>query len=193
MSKNYLVRKYENNEKCNYGPLVYSVVGQVINRKTHEIELFILKCYPESKKKINSIELSFEILNPTTNKLTGYVTMSEIFYKHVYIKEQKIANAMIFHELGHFINRDVEKKGYSNENRRKALLDFKVLPEELKADEFAALELGYDAIIDGLKFMRGFRNSCINDRNYELAIREYDLRIEELNKQLMLKQQFIRG
>lgn len=183
MSKNYIFRKYENNNKTIDGPYVQALVGEIIDRKTNKVVLIILRCFPESMVPVQTCSLMNEYFDKETNQHFGIVLINDRFYKEVYLKEPAITRAIIYHELGHFIHGDLKRMTiFYSEKRKKAISESKVTAEELKADYFASKEVGVRQVIKSLEFQKSFRNSCINDKNYNLAIKEFDLRIAELKK-----------
>ena len=64
----------------------------------------------------------------------------------------------LFHELGHYVNRDLEDKAlYSSEyedERSASILNGKANERELAADRFAAMILGNDIVVKGLEALK---------------------------------------
>lgn len=106
-------------------------------------------------------------------------------FKHGYV----FAGAMM-HELGHFLNGDHklhEIPGYNEKKMRIWHIEHGIVePKELKADSFAADNLGSSMVINALRYMRDARIK--NGREgTDLAVKEFNLRIVELRKNLKTK------
>ena len=180
MKDNYVLRKIVDGKTCEHQGKMFKVVGKVIKKETNKVVLEIWS----SNNCTRACELYYlEASRGERYGKFGIVIISNDFYNIVFLKKIKIAKACIFHELGHYLNGDLNLDMVNMNNERiKLLKDFKLLLSEEKADYFAASELGVQNVIDALIYMKKNRNACIGDKNYELAIREYDLRIQTLKK-----------
>lgn len=183
MSKNYILRKFDTEEKISGGGLVFSIVGEILSRNDKNIFLHILRCFPESTVPLQTCQL-MKIKNPDDPYDNfGFIQINDWFYKEVYLKDYSLTNGMIFHELGHYLNGDLNLDMKKLRLERKiALLNDTILENEANADYFAAQEVGLKCVIDSIQFMKNKRNACIRDANYHLAIKEFDLRISALQK-----------
>ena len=88
----------------------------------------------------------------------------------------------LMHELGHFINKDYENVNAFEKTIRVLCVENNLVdPKELKADRFAADQIGYKTMINALQLMKKER---IRDgrAGTELAVKEFDLRIKALKE-----------
>lgn len=93
----------------------------------------------------------------------------------------KLLQGVLLHELGHFLNGDLNCMSSNNylTNRNDDLELGVVQLQELKADEFAASEIGYKYMIDVLNISIFIRRKR-NDEAMRLAIMEFEIRKEYL-------------
>lgn len=90
------------------------------------------------------------------------------------------AKTIIFHEIGHFVNKDLSNlsKRYEEERIKKAEKD-DVLEMEIKADIFACSILGKENVISGLNELKKDIESNVEIDN--LAVNEISNRIKKIN------------
>lgn len=112
------------------------------------------------------------------------VEFDDIYLDH--FKRPYVFAGAVMHELGHLINGDSEKlrRNPDISEKRKRIWYIEngmVDPKEIKADNFAADQLGTSMVINALKYMREARIK--NGREgTDLAVKEFDARIRLLRQ-----------
>lgn len=101
-------------------------------------------------------------------------------YKNLLYNKYKIFCAIALHELGHYLNGDLnENNGMDtaqiSQERLNCILNNKVLPMELNADKFAVNEIGKSTMNSSIDYLIKLRKER-NDPGMQLAIKEFELR-----------------
>ena len=111
-----------------------------------------------------------------------FICISKYFIDNWYCLYNKLQFKLLvccmLHELGHFMNGDLEKDvdvNQYNKERMRCLILGTVTSEEYKADKFAADEMGQDLMISSLDKMIRIRKKR-NDKGMNSAIKEVELR-----------------
>lgn len=110
-----------------------------------------------------------------------------IYLSNAYIKlllEKEYALAGIWHEIGHIhhehLNLDITQEEISR-GRYQAIENNQVYFQEREADAFATKIVGKNRMIQFLQFCKNNRLKY-NDANSGLAIKEFDLRINQIKR-----------
>ena len=137
-------------------------------------------------RPIEDLEYEFMCLSRNNGDGSAAVWMeTEAFYG---IKRgNKLARMALFHELGHYyyrhLNRSAEEKEAYDRARVAAVEMGQVIQEELDADQFAVDYLGKDCVIAGLLELKteiSNRIDELNDEDTVAALKELDYRIMKL-------------
>lgn len=134
---------------------------------------FVLGEFQNNGKKLLEI-IYMKDLYERINKHCAAVTrpsgidifVSESFLDK-YINKPDIFKSLMFHELGHFVNGDLNEENLKNINNRNNYIETGIVCEmEVKADAFACKHVGKDAYIFALQ------NLIIDriNRNDEIAV-----------------------
>lgn len=110
----------------------------------------------------------------------------DIFISPLFMEQYKnktdLFAALMFHELGHYVNGDLSDENFKNLDKRNDFINTgKVSDMEIKADAFAAAYVGKALMIQALNNVINERK-IRNDEYADLAIRELKERIRILNK-----------
>ena len=123
----------------------------------------------------------------TTTKNENYTPVIYVSDRYVSLLSQKeYASTGLWHELGHIhcghCDLDMEPKE-QRRGRYEALLSGGVYYQEIEADSFATRAVGKNRMIQFLQFCKANRTiSKATDRNYQLAVKEFDKRISLVKK-----------
>ena len=116
---------------------------------------------------INKEHQSFCLTNKTfmvgENKKAGLALIDDLVFFLDYVITKR-GPTMLMHELGHYLNCDLDNcdLDYSKE-RRLMLKEGVVMENEYKADEFAIKECGLEAFLDSLDWMESVRKHVFCD------------------------------
>lgn len=123
----------------------------------------------------------------TSTKNENYTPVIYATDKYVkLLSEKEYASSGLWHEIGHLhyghhdldIDPEVMRRG-----RYEALSTGGVYYQEMEADSFATRSVGKNRMIQFLQFCKANRiKNRNNDGNYQLAVREFDSRINIIKK-----------
>lgn len=176
---NCITENYEILINPKFNPLKESAeFGQIYDVKKEKVVL-IAQYDPNLYRKIG-----YHFCAEGGVKGCGLVLMDTLYLKYFMDYPMSFSFVML-HELGHFINGDMENNSNSDSDIKKTRIDLasrgEVDPMELKADMFAAEEVGPHTAIKSLEYLREQRRNS-NRLGNELAVKEFDNRIKAIKK-----------
>ena len=155
-------------------PLKGGLAGMVSSSIFNENIAIIVDETPEEHR-----DYDFACLACGENGAAPRVMMNrEIYYD---IKRGKqYARMILFHELGHYYNKDLSVHKQERDAEREELVaEGIVSTEETKADAFASKHLGVDTVIEGLKQLQ-ILVSNLYEGDANIVHKELDLRIKQI-------------
>ena len=189
MGKYYTLKKYlrgKPKERTFYlGERKYLMVGEMTVDRTGEKVLEVLRCLPESKQPDFSCKLKFCGERTCAWQYYGVVVISDEFYEKYYSNSKFDIEPILLHELWHFLkgelsNYEENTPEILKERRMTAVNNNVVYEPDRKADFFVARVVGVDRMISAINFMKENYKHSEEDIDFELALKEFDLRIEAL-------------
>ncbi len=96
------------------------------------------------------------------------------------LRNNAVFAGVLMHELGHFINKDTDAVSPLEKKVRVWYVEHNLVdPKEIKADRFAADQIGVSTMVSALKYLKQQR---LKDGRpgTNLAVTEFDLRIKAL-------------
>ena len=175
MKGNIITEKYEILKNPDFKPVAYADYGQIFDKEKNEVVLwayYVPDCFVKNGFHCSALA-------------TGLHDCCDVFFDGLYLRyfrdKSYLFAPLMMHELGHFINGDTS----NTETPLLARTDFVSLgmvdPREVKADKFAAENIGVEIMIKALKYIKGKRASS-NRKGNELATKELENRIRILRE-----------
>ena len=100
-------------------------------------------------------------------------------HRNCIFEKPEVFLCLVLHEYGHYLNGDLDATNRTNqeiqEERMRCIIEGRVMDEEKKADEFAALHVGKSTFMSTMNYLIRKRRERA-DRDMQLAIREFELR-----------------
>ena len=176
-AKDYAIYRTYEGETYNDSEIIE--IGKIISIKTKEIVAYILY---DKTSNVRGVYGMCASLKKVDGKETGIIVLDDRYREYFYKNENKIVPLM-FHELGHIINKDSKGdfEGSILHMRNEAVKNGKVLDMELNADKFAVEQLGKSAVINALDFLISERKKR-NDLGMESAIKEFEMRKKAIKR-----------
>ena len=177
-----MVRKNENWEMALF-PQVSLARNQLLGKTKYE---------DENEKIIIDILWDNEFVIKERSTLLVTSTKNENYIPIIYatdkyvnlLSEKEYASAGLWHEIGHIhyghLDLDIDPEEMRR-GRYEALSTEGVYYQEMEADSFATSSVGKNRMIQFLQFCKANRIKC-NDGNYQLAVKEFDARINLVKK-----------
>ena len=132
------------------------------------------------------IDFDFACLGYAADGTAPRILMTrEIFYD--FKRGSNMARMIVFHEIGHYCNKDHFNRAGSGEDANTARIQTVnsggVDSKEVAADQYAARYLGTDAVVAGLReirqeIQRRYGTGEYDAESYNAAIKELDLRMK---------------
>lgn len=164
-------------------------VGKVVNIESQEDIMYIM--YDKDIVKYSKYRACSTKINYRGNE-NQWVTIIGPEYLEIFRKHPLIFEFVAMHELGHFINGDLDNGGSEidreqREQRKECIENHQVSKAEEMADIFAARELGKSRVIAVLDYTIKSRRT-LGDKKSKLAIEELENRKKLIKKYNLWKQ-----
>lgn len=156
-------------------------IGKIIEME-NMIDVMYLY-YSKNEYKESGLHFHVLISDFADGKTYPMVIMDD-FYKDLFYNKTNIFFALALHELGHYLNGDLDSGQDKDEImmlRTKSIIQGKVIDMEAKADEFAVKQVGKSCFNRALDLLIQRRKER-NDVGKELAIKEFELRKNNIKK-----------
>lgn len=150
-------------------------IGKIIDTTCNKEVMYIY--YDRNAYSENGYHMTYIVLIIDGEDVP--VVYIDDIYRLCFVEHPDIFLALSLHEYGHFINKDFERKGVSNqqikEERAMCIKTGRVYEMERKADAFAVRYVGKASFLGSLDFLIENRRRR-NDIGMDLAIKEFELR-----------------
>ena len=149
-------------------------IGKVVDSETDQDALFVF--YDKNLFKKHHYHMT-PVVYKKEDQITLAVHMDDT-HRSILYSHPDILLGLLLHELGHHINGDYQGNGDTETNREERLscvLAGRVQEKELKADVFAANQIGKNKYLRCLDYLIKKRKERKDD-GMELALREFELR-----------------
>ncbi len=162
----------------------------VMNQETRNLCLMVVY-QPDLFNKTN-YHIATTVANLGSPSSSFCLVKMDDTYLRFFDKMPTVFEPVIMHELGHFVHRDYDeskRKKTSTQiyNERILCVMNGIVPmTEILADRFAAENVGASNLIEALRLLIAERQK-ISEKGSEITIKEFELRIKELERYYMEK------
>ena len=156
-------------------------IGYVFDKDTQKPVLMLDVVNGLYKERHQTFGIVGDLINDKDGSSAGLVLVDKDI-SYLYFVSTKYGYVYLMHELCHFYNGDYDASNINYSQERKKLLKQGIVhPKEYLADEFAVRECGLQKFLDSMDWLKAVRKHVFHKtskENLELALFEYDKRIE---------------